>query len=73
MRGLPCRRDAERSLVGIVMLLAVLSGISLSLARSGSVFGWDTVLCFAAATAFAAVHLMLAAARFDGVIRSSRR
>ena len=66
MRGLPCRRDAERSLVGIVMLLAGLSGISLSLARSGSVFGWDTVLCFAAATAFAAAHLLLAAARFDG-------
>ena len=66
MLGLPCRRDAERSLVGIVMLLAGLSGISLSLARSGSVFGWDTVLCFAAATAFAAAHLLLAAARSDG-------
>ncbi len=66
MRGLRCRRDTERSLVGIVMLLAGLSGISLSLARSGSIFGWDTVLCFTAATAFAVAHLLLAAARFDG-------
>ena len=64
--GRPCRRDAERSLVGTVMLLAGLSGASLSLARSGSVFGLDTVLCFAAGVAFAAAHLLLAAARFDG-------
>ena len=64
--GRLCRRDAERSLVGIVMLLAGISGASLSLARSGSVFGWDTVLCFGAGTAFAAAHLVLSAARFDG-------
>lgn len=64
--GRPCRRDAERSLVGIVMLLAGLSGASLSLAGFGSVFGWGTVLCFASGAAFAAAHLLLAAERFDG-------
>lgn len=64
--GRLCRRDAERSLVGIVMLLSGLSGASLSLARFGSVFAWDTVLCFAAGAAPAAAHLLLVAARFDG-------
>ncbi len=62
----PCRRDAERSLAGIVLLLAGLCGASLSIARSGSMLGWDTVLCFASGAAFAAAHLLLAAGRFDG-------
>jgi cell division protein FtsW (lipid II flippase) len=50
-------REDERSLLGIVMLLALVNGLSVSLGRTGSLFGTDAVYMAAVMLAFIVVHL----------------
>lgn len=50
-------RESERSLLGIVMLFALASGLSVSLGRTGSVIGTDAVYMGVVMLAFIAVHL----------------
>lgn len=59
-------RDAERSLMGIVMLMSLTAGFSLSLGKSGKLVGPEVAYCFASSVPFALAHLLLAAGRFEG-------
>lgn len=59
-------RDTERSLIGIVMLMSLAAGLSLSLGRNGKLPGPEVVYCFASSVPFALAHLLFAAGRFEG-------
>lgn len=59
-------REVERSLTGIVILLAIACGIGVSLGRSNTPFGIETAYIFAAASAFACIHLVFVAVGFNG-------
>jgi cell division protein FtsW (lipid II flippase) len=59
-------RDTERSLIGIVMLMSLAAGFSLSLGRNGNLVGPEVAYCFASSVPFALAHLLLVAGRFEG-------
>ncbi|HOO29510.1 MAG TPA: FtsW/RodA/SpoVE family cell cycle protein [Bacillota bacterium] len=59
-------RETERSLLGIVMLMSLTAGFSLSLARNGTLTGEEAALCFVSSAPFAMTHLVFVAKGFDG-------
>jgi cell division protein FtsW (lipid II flippase) len=59
-------RDTERSLIGVVMLMSLMAGFSLSLGGNGKLVGLEVAYCFASSVPFALAHLLFAAGHFEG-------
>ncbi len=59
-------REDERSLLGIVMLLALVSSLSVSLGRTGSLLGTDAAYMGAVVLAFILVHLAFTLTGYRG-------